>query len=95
MIPKKIKELIDKAYKAENKLNTSVSEIAKIAQQYTDTKLHGTWVAGDGPVIGWEYTDLKELDINNVIPPERFFEEVSKLEKGQKLSEDDLNRISI
>ena len=76
-------------------MNNSVSEIAKIAQQYTDIELYGTWVDSDGPVIGWIDKDWQNLDVPSVIPPERFFREVSKLKKGQKLSEDDLHRIEI
>ena len=95
MIPKKIEELVDKAHKASNDLKNSVSEIAKIAQQYTDIELYGTWVDSDGPVIGWTDKDWQKFDVPSVIPPEAFFREISKLEKGQKLSEDDLYRISI
>lgn len=95
MIPKKIEKLIDKAYKASNDLQNKVSLIAKIAQQYTDTELYGTWVDGDGPVIGWTDTDWQNFDIPSVISPRDFFERVSKLEKGQKLSKEDLRYISI
>ena len=39
----KAKMFLDKAYKAENELNTALSQIAIILQNYTSVEIHGDW----------------------------------------------------
>lgn len=95
MTDKQLEKLISKAYKGSGILNEAVSVLAKEAQKYTDVDIYGTWVDGDGPVLGFDELDGKGLRAPCVIPPEVFFDKAKKLKKGEKFSADDLNEMGI
>lgn len=87
-----VKKLLDKAYKAENELNTNLSKIANILQNYTNVEIHGDWVTSDKAVISWDDNEYN----HNVIPVESFLEAIKLVRPDRdKLTEDDLRRLSI
>lgn len=95
MTDKEIEKLIAKAYKGTEILDDAISALAKEAQNYTNVDIYGTWVDGDGPVLGFDGLDWQGLSMPYVIPPKVFFDKAKKLKKGEKFSVDDLEGMGI
>lgn len=88
----KAKMFLDKAYKAENELNSALSQIAIILQNYTSVEIHGDWVTSDQAIISWDDNEYN----HNTIPVESFLDAIKYLRPDRdKLSEEDLKKISI